>query len=133
MNKLTDKQERFCVEYLVDANAFQAALRAGYTKSGARDAPKWLSENPTKSHTKFKPALAARVKDLMDERKSELIADADEVLRFLTFVLRDTGEETKERLKAAELMGKRHSLFTDKTDIIGGVTVVITGADQLED
>ena len=35
MNKLTAKQERFVSEYLIDLNATQAAIRAGYAKSGA--------------------------------------------------------------------------------------------------
>lgn len=39
----------------------------------------------------------------------------------------------KERLKAAELIGKRYGLFTDKVGLEGAVPVVIMGDDQLED
>ena len=39
----------------------------------------------------------------------------------------------KERLKAAELIGKRYALFSDKMDLGGVVPVVITGDGQLED
>ena len=39
----------------------------------------------------------------------------------------------KERLKAAELIGKRYGMFTDKVDVDGAVPVVITGGDALED
>ncbi|KJY84823.1 terminase [Vibrio galatheae] len=35
MAKLTDKQEQFCLEYLIDLNATQAAIRAGYSENGA--------------------------------------------------------------------------------------------------
>ena len=75
----------------------------------------------------------------MAEKESELIADQDEVLRYLTAVMRgeSTAEEIvvegtgdgcseartmekapseKERLKAAELLGKRYALFTDKVE-----------------
>jgi phage terminase small subunit len=41
--------------------------------------------------------------------------------------------DEKERLKAAELIGKRYGLFTDKVDLNGGVTVVIGGEDELEE
>lgn len=36
MNKLTDKQEKFCNEYLIDLNATQAAIRSGYSEKTAR-------------------------------------------------------------------------------------------------
>ena len=39
----------------------------------------------------------------------------------------------KERLKAAELIGKRYGMFTDKVGVEGAVPVIITGDDQLED
>jgi phage terminase small subunit len=41
--------------------------------------------------------------------------------------------DEKERLKAAELLGKRYSLYTDKMDVSVGVPVVISGEDELED
>ena len=41
--------------------------------------------------------------------------------------------DMRERLKAAELLGKRYGLFTDKMDVSGAVPVVIVGDDQLED
>ena len=45
----------------------------------------------------------------------------------------DIDVSAKERLKAAELIGKRYGLFTDKVGLEGAVPVVITGDDQLED
>ncbi|MGN1013825.1 MAG: terminase small subunit, partial [Butyricicoccus sp.] len=84
--------------------------------------------------------------------KAENIADAQEVMEYLTSVLRGesrssvlcmAGEGTqeviekppdeKEKLKAAELLGRRYSLFTDKMSISGAVPVVISGEDDLED
>ena len=48
-------------------------------------------------------------------------------------VVEDIDVSAKERLKAAELIGKRYALFTDKIGLDGAVPVVITGDDQLED
>lgn len=126
--KLTAKQQRFCDEYLIDLNASQAAIRAGYSS-------KYANTNASKllKITTIKDFLAQR----MAEKEAGLIADQDEVLKYLTSVMRgqskasvvvveSTGDFTsaaremekapdeKERLRAAELLGKRYGLYTDK-------------------
>lgn len=126
--KLTAKQKRFCDEYLIDLNATQAAIRAGYSK---KTAGKIGQENLTK------PDIKGYIKHRMDEKEKDLIADQDEVMKYLTSVLRGqsvsevvvvegVGEgcseartmqkapDEKERLKAAELLGKAHMMFTDR-------------------
>lgn len=128
--KLTAKQQRFCDEYLIDLNATQAAIRAGYSEKAARQIG---TENMSK------PAIREYIEKRMAEKEAALIADQDEVLRYLTSVLRgesvseivvveglgegmsqakrfEKGPDEKERLKAAELLGKRYSLFTDKVE-----------------
>ena len=45
----------------------------------------------------------------------------------------DKPPDEKERLKAAELLGKRYGLYTEKMDVTGAVPVVISGEDELED
>ena len=129
-NKMTAKQKRFCDEYLIDLNATQAAIRSGYSKKSARVIAK---ENLTK------PYIKEYIEKRMAEKESKLIADQNEVLEYLTSVLRGqtqsevvvvegiglgTSEaramqkapDEKERLKAAELLGKRYGLYTDKVD-----------------
>lgn len=122
--KMTAKQQRFCDEYLLDMNATQAAIRAGYSEKSARVI---AAENLTK------PNIKAYVEKRLAEKESELIAGQDEVLKYLTSVMRggskssvlarqeDGSEQViekkpdeKERLKAAELLGKVHMLFTEK-------------------
>ena len=122
--KLTAKQQRFCDEYLIDLNATQAAIRAGYSKKTAYSIG---NENLKK------PEISAYIEKRMAEKEAELIADSDEVMKYLTSVLRgnskssvlardDVGADRvlekppdeKERLKAAELLGKAHMLFTEK-------------------
>lgn len=140
---MTPRQKKFCDEYLISGNATDAAIKAGYSPKTAKVI---ASENLTK------PDLKAYIDEQLAQLHSEKIADAEEVLKYLTSVMR--GEHTeevpllcgdgmqtltpkevgaKERIKAAELIGKRFGLFTDKLGIDGVIPVVITGADQLED
>lgn len=130
MDKLNDRQRRFADEYLIDLNAERAAIRAGYSKRYARgNAYKLVANECIKEY----------IKKRMDEKEKELIADQDEVLKYLTSVLRgeslsteivveglgngvseartmDKKPSEKDKLKAAELLGKRYGLYTDKVE-----------------
>lgn len=145
--KLTAKQKRFCDEYLIDLNATQAAIRTGYSEKTAKAQGSRLLTNVD---------IRAYIDKRLEEMQSEKIADAEEVMRYLSAVLRGEGYEEmvvveglgegasrattvareicpKDRLKAAELLGKRYSLFTDKVNVDGAIPVVIAGDDGLED
>lgn len=143
---LTDKMKRFCDEYLIDLNGTQAAIRAGYSKKTA---------NRIATENLSKPVIQEYLAKKMEEKEKTLIATQDEVLKYLTAVLRGetqseivviesygkTSEavkmqkapDEKERLKAAELLGKRYSLFKDKINIDAAIPVVITDESKLED
>lgn len=154
--KLTGKQEKFCQEYLIDANALQAAIRAGYSRQTALEACRWLTDDPEKPRSRYKSAIAKRISEAMKEMQNKKIATAEEVVQYLTSVLRSEttaevivvegiGEgcstarrllkapDEKERLKAAELLGKRYGIFSEKLNVETAIPVVITGADMLED
>lgn len=141
--KLTAKQQRFCDEYLIDLNGTQAAIRAGYSKKAARQI---AAENMAK------PSIRAYIDQRMAEKEKELIADQDEVLKYLTTVLRGEsvsevvvvegqGEgmstarrfakapDEKERLKAAELLGKRYGLYTEKMEVDADVSPIVIKDD----
>lgn len=130
MAKLTAKQQRFYKEYIVDSNATQAAIRSGYSKKTAYSQGQRLLKN-----VEGQIYLA----ELMKEKESKLIADQDEVLKYLTSVLRgeskseeivvegigegcseartiDKAPSEKDKLKAAELLGKRYGLYTEKVE-----------------
>ena len=147
MAKMTEKQKRFCDEYLIDPNATQAAIKAGYSKKTAKEQGSRLLTNVN---------IKAYIGERLETMKSKKIADAEEVIEYLTSVLRGEGYEEmvvvegcgegvsrattvtrdicpKDRLKAAEMLGKRYGLFTDKVDVGGAVPVVIAGDDSLED
>ena len=124
--KLTEKQKRFADEYIISGNATQSAIKAGYSSKYANTNASKLLQNTT-------------IKNYIDERLEELqsrrIANAQEVLEYLTSVMRgDEKEEVmtedgvsyrepsvKDKLKAAELLGKRHALFTEKQEISANV------------
>lgn len=79
MVKMTVKQRLFCDEYLVDLNATQAAIRAGYSK---KTAAVIATENLRK------PYIKEYIENRMAEKEATLIAKQDEVLKYLTAVMR---------------------------------------------
>ncbi len=140
---MTPRQQKFCDEYLISGNATDAAIKAGYSRKTAKQ---------TGSENLSKPDLRAYIDEQLAKIHSAKIADAEEVMKYLTSVMRgehteqvlklvgegvqtvtDIDVSAKERLKAAELIGKRYGLFTEKVGLEGAVPVIITGDDQLED
>lgn len=133
MVALNEKQKLFYKEYVVDANATQSAIRAGYSKKTAYSQGQRLLKNV--EGQKY-------LEELMAEKENTLIASQDEVLQHLTMVLRGEskseeivvegigegcsrartmmkGPSEKDKLRAAELLGKRYGLFKDKVEING--------------
>ena len=116
MGKLTAKQEMFCKEYLVDLNATQAAIRAGYSeKTANRTGPENLS----------KPVIAERIQKEMNERSKSTGITAEWVLKGikdLTVTLL-ASEEPKAAYKGFELAGKHLKLFTENVEVKAEVQV----------
>lgn len=140
MAKLTNKQKRFCEEYLIDLNATQAAIRAGYSKKNA---------NNIASENLAKPNIQEYLKERMDSKQNDLIASQDEVLQYLTRVIRDKTDSDqvvmegigdgvsmartirvkpseRDKLKAAELLGKRYGAFIERMDVDQDVNLNIS-------
>lgn len=136
---MTEKQKRFIDEYLVDLNATQAAIRAGYNKNTA-----YSIGNENLKKPEIKQAINDKIKNISDNK----IAETKEILESLTNTMRNEIKEEvvvverqedgtskavkvkkdtsiKDRLKAAELLGKRYGLFTDKLNIESNQSVVI--------
>lgn len=133
--KLTQKQQRFVDEYIISGNATQAAIKAGYSKRSAYSVGQ---ENLRK------PVIKAALDKRNAEIKSDKTADMVEVMEYLTSVMR--GEQTesvatakgvydgvevsaKDRIKAAELIGKRHGAWTDKKEVNGNLDIDIGVGD----
>ena len=142
-NGLTPKQIRFVEEYIIDMNATQAAVRAGYSEQTAR---KQGARMLTKAD--IQAEIQRRTEAIHDSK----VADAKEVMEYLTAVLRgeqrdqtlksvgmgvqqitEVNVPARDRLKAAELLGKRYAMFTDRTDLTVAQPIVISGGDALED
>ena len=135
--RLTEKQKRFADEYLVDLNgtrAFKVAYPSVKSdKTAGVNAARLLGN----------ASVRAYLNDRLEQLHNERTADVQEILEYLTAVMR--GEEKEEKmaanalgemeaynvrnqanqLKAAELLGKRFGLFTDKVNVSGGGVVQI--------
>ena len=145
--KLTEKQKRFADYYIETGNITEAAVKAGYSKKTAR---------VIGQENLLKPAIKGYIDEKLEAMQDERTASAKEVLEFLTksmrgeikeevVVVEGTGDGTSEarmiekkiglrdRIKSAELLGKRYRLFTDKVEVDGVVPVMIVGEDELEE
>lgn len=116
--KLTQRQRRFADLYLQLGNASEAAEQAGFKRSYAQGAKK-------------QPAVQAYMKSRLQEAQDKNIASADEVLTFLTDVMRGAydGEKPEKnsspRMKAAELLGRRLGVFSDVNSVLRQETPVL--------
>ncbi|MFV0519787.1 MAG: terminase small subunit [Lachnospirales bacterium] len=145
MKVITKKQKRFAEEYLVDCNATQAAIRSGYSSKTAYSSGSRILKNPV---------VQEYVKKQLDKLSDERVADAKEVMAYLSDCLRGITQseivviesegdgvttsrkilkcpDEKERLKAAELLGKRYGLFKENIEFKGNIPVVIAGYDEV--
>lgn|SRR5699024_104162 len=137
---MNEKQKRFVDEYIIHANVYRAAINAGYSENYARtNASKLLAKDSIKDYKDKR----------LEEMKNKRTADAQEVMEYLTSVMRgemkdetllvvptgdfesevqrhDQRADTSQRTKAAELLGKRYAMWTDKqiTDTTERITIV---------
>lgn len=133
--QMTPKQLSFCNEYLKLGNGRQAAINAGYSENSAHSI---ANENLNKQY--LKKFIQLKQEEIQDKT----IADAIEIQQYLTAIIR--GEEVEEvfqgvgggqeqkttktpsisdRTRAAELLGRRYALFTDRTEVAGNIGATI--------
>ena len=111
MAELTDKQQRFVDEYLVDFNATQAAIRSGYSEKTARAIG---AENLTK------PDIAKAIQNAMTHKKQRTELDADFVIKSLMAEAMEQGERSSHgaRVQALAHLGKVLGIFApDKVSV----------------
>lgn len=109
------KHIAFCSEYIKDHNATQAAIRAGYSEHTAK-------QIGSKLLTKID--IQAKVKELETEIYNRNMMTADEVLQSLADLARN-GRSESTKVKALELLGKYHTLYTDKVRNEGELTISV--------
>lgn len=134
MEKLTPKQERFCAEYLIDYNATQAAIRAGYSENAAGSQGSRMLKNAN---------VLARVREIQRDKIEKLCVTSDFVVMKLIETLErcmaavpvmewnseehkkmPTGEyqfDSKGATKCLELIGKHLGMFEDKINVNASV------------
>jgi phage terminase small subunit len=140
--KLTVKQKKFADRYIETGNATQSYIDAGYsvTKRNVAEA----NARKLLGNYLVKKYIEEKMKELEDKQ----IAKAEEVLKHLTAAMRGEIDEevvvvegigeggsrarivkkqisAKERIRAAELLGKRYALFTDKLDVSEPINITI--------
>ena len=124
MPKLTEKQKRFCEEYLIDLNATQAAIRAEYSAKTAYSMGQRLLKNVE---------VQKYISQLQNSQSERTQITADTVLKELKKIaLADTEITGKEKIKALELLGKHLGMFSDKieTDIDTELNIKINYGDE---
>ncbi len=120
---LTQKQKRFCEEYIKTANASASAVAAGYSKKTA---------GAIGAENLKKPQIAAYIKKRIDEQDAALVADSNEILKFYTAVMRGEVKDQfgldsslTDRLKAADSLAKRLAAAELKPNVDDTIRVVI--------
>lgn len=115
MAKLNDRQQRFVEEYLIDLNATQAAIRAGYSPKTAMEQGYQLLQ---------KTSVSLEIAKQMAEQSKRTGINADRVIRELAkmgFADIEAIEEYKmkgaDKVKALELLGKHLGMFKEKVDV----------------
>lgn len=120
------KHETFCLELVSGKNNTQAAIAAGYSEKTAYSTANRLLKNVE---------INSRINELMAQIASEKVADAQEVMEYLTSVMRGESRSSvlclagdgvqeviekppdeREKLRAAEMLGKRYGLYTEKIE-----------------
>jgi len=127
---MNERQKAFADYYIETLNAYESAIKAGYSENYAKAQSYKLLDNV---------GIKAYIQERLASKDKKRIADQDEVLEFLTDVMRGNvldqlGLETpvKERRAAAVDLGKRYGLFTENMNLNGNM-VIFKGDDRLED
>lgn len=143
--KLTVKQEKFAQCYVEHGDAAKAYVEAGYS------APKKATAYSEGYKLLKIPLVSARIADLMEGLQNKRIASAEEVLQYLTSVMRGEMQDevvtiydgitnraqknvdAKDKNKAAELLGKRYRLFVEKIEQTVESEITVTMDDTFKD
>lgn len=143
---MTEKQKIFADEYIICLNATRAYKKAYPNVKKDEVARSNGSRLLTNANVK------AYIDEQLERLQSERVADQQEVMEYLTAVMRGKKTEpllvldgegkqkvvdaippVQARTKAAELLGKRYRLFTDKQEVEVQGTVVFANEDEISD
>lgn len=108
--KLTPKQQKWIDEYIKCDNLTEATINAGYTCKNPR-------AMGYQNSVKFKELVDARRLELSEKINNKNIADLEDIFEFWTKIFNSNTEETKDRLKASELLAKAKGGFIEKREV----------------
>lgn len=141
---MTERQQRFCREYIKDENATQAALRAGYSEKRARrTAQAILADKRVRRY----------IDELKNNEKNRKLAQTLEILQYFTALMRDevfeqrievdqeTGQEilvrqpvkVADRTKAAEFLAKYYRILDEKEEDKGEDVIRVELDDNIKE
>jgi len=111
-DKLTPKQQKWIDEYIKCDDYTTASRNAGYTGSDVT-----LKNMGYQNSIKFKELLDARRLEISERIDNKGIAELEDIFKFWTDVFQDNFEETKDRIKASELLAKAKGGFIEKKEV----------------
>ena len=111
-DKLTPKQQKWIDEYIKCDDYTTASRNAGY--SGNNDN---LRAMGYQNSIKFKEILDARRLEISKQINNKNIADLEDIFEFWTKIFQNKREDTKDRIKASELLAKAKGGFIEKKEV----------------
>lgn len=141
---MTERQQRFCREYIKDENATQAALRAGYSEKRARRTAQAILDDKR---------VRRYIDELKNNEKNRKLAQTWEILQYFTALMRDevfeqrievdqeTGQEilvrqpvkVADRTKAAEFLAKYYRILDEKEEDKGEDVIRVELDDNIKE
>lgn len=119
---LNAKEIEFAHNYIVEPNGYQAALKAGYAESTAKDASKWINPNENlKKPNKFKQELYDYVECLRENDKKEenAILSRIEKKKILAKIARNENNDISDRIRAIDTDNKMDGEYTSNIQVRG--------------
>jgi len=140
---MNERQRKFADYYIETANATQSAIKAGYSKKYANTNASKLLQNTT---------ISNYIQRRMEKHRKKRIADQEEILQYLTSVIRgdaigkeklgvgrgaeqivDRKPTTQERIRAAEQLGKRYGMWTDRHEVEHKLPTIIDDVPEKDE
>jgi len=111
-DKLTPKQQKWIDEYIKCDDYTTASRNAGYTGTDIT-----LKNMGYQNSIKFKVLLDARRLELSEKINNKNIAELEDIFEYWTRTFKDEKEDTRDRIKASELLAKAKGGFIEKKEV----------------
>lgn len=133
-DKLTPEQEKF-VQYVINRLPYAKAYKLAFPNTKMSDKAVYsLASNMINGTGNFKKNNKVHIRFLELNKKAEKMAEkadekkiatASEILQFLTSIMKDENAENRDRIRAAELSGRRLGIFKEQVEVSGQTPLVI--------